>query len=323
MKNLMKFTAGLGIATAIFGLAAVPAAHAEDLFTVTLLGTGSPRPTPDRNGSSTLVEVGGKRLLFDMGRNNTVSLFRAHIPLGTITAHFITHLHSDHINGLPDLYLTGWIGAPYGERKTPFVIYGPKGTQDMMQHLYAAFSEDRRMRHADEHETLESAQVIAHDIEPGVVYQNDGVKVTAFPVLHGELIKPSYGYKIEYKDHKVVLSGDTKYAKTVEQEGTGADLLIHEVATLGGDSNKIVAANPIYQSILDHHITPEQAGTLFTHAHPRLAVYSHIVLPSNSLADPSGEIIRQTRTTYSGPLVVGEDMMRFRVGEEGISMEKL
>ena len=92
-----------GLATFAFAMLLAPALPAaEPLFKVTLLGTGSPRPSPDRNGPSTLVEAGGLRLLFDMGRGNTVSLFRAHVPLGSIDAHFITHLHSDHVNGLPD-----------------------------------------------------------------------------------------------------------------------------------------------------------------------------------------------------------------------------
>ena len=303
-------------------VAAVPVS-AEELFTVTLLGTGSPRPAPERNGPSTLVEVGGQKLMFDMGRNNTVALYRAHIPLGAITAHFITHMHSDHLNGLPDLYLTGWIGTPYAHRTRPFVVYGPKGTQEMMRHLYEAFSEDRRIRHADEKESLEAAAIDAHDIEPGAVYESGGVKVTAFLVSHGDLIQPAYGYKIEFKGHKVVLSGDTRYAKTVEQEATGADLLIHEVAAVGGGADKLVASQPFFRAVLDHHITPVDAGRLFARARPKLAVYSHIVVPGDFTGSASEQLISETRKTYDGPLVVGEDLMRWRISDTGIAMDKL
>lgn len=323
MKTIFR-RAGLTLCFAAFTAAVACApASAEELFSVTLLGTGSPRPSTERNGPSTLVEVAGQKLMFDMGRNNTVALSRAHIPLGAITAHFITHLHSDHINGLPDLYLSGWIGTPYANRTKPFVVYGPKGTQAMMQHLYDAFEEDRRIRHADEHESLEAAQIEAHDIAAGVVYNVDGVQVTAFPVFHGELIKPAYGYKIEYKGHKIVLSGDTRYAKTVEQEGAGADLLIHEVATVGGGANTLVASEPFYRAVLDHHITAEDAGRLFTIAQPKLAVYSHIVAPGNFKGSVAEQLISETRKTYEGPLVVGEDLMRFRVSDKGIAMDKL
>lgn len=158
---------------------------------------------------------------------------------------------------------------------------------------------------------------------PAWCMKGTGVKVTAFEVLHGEQITPAYGYKIEYQSHKVVLSGDTKYARSVEEQATGADLLIHEVATLGPDAEKVLAAFPAYRAIMDHHISPQEAGKLFSKALPQLAVRSHIVLPSTSLPDASGEIIRQTRATCSGPLVVGEDMMRFHVGKQGVSIEKL
>ena len=300
-------------------VAAPAGALAEDFFNVILLGTGSPRPAPNRNGPSTLVEAGGLKLLFDMGRGNTVSLFRAGVPLGAIDAHFITHLHSDHVNGLPDLYLTGWIGVPYANRTRLFLVYGPKGTQPMMEHLYAAFSEDRRIRIADEKYPLAGISIDAHDFEAGKVFERNGVVVTAFRVFHGELIEPAFGFKVEYKGHSVMFSGDTKYSKAVEEAAIGSDLLVHEVAAVSGDVEAVLAASPAYRAILDHHTDPAQAGRLFAVAKPKLAVYSHIVTPSNPPAD-AAEILRQTRTTYAGPVVVGEDMMRFRVTDSGVEL---
>jgi ribonuclease Z len=303
-------------------LTAGPCAAAETLFKVTLLGTGSPRPSPDRNGPSTLVEAGGLKLVFDMGRGNTVSLFRARVPLGSIDAHFITHLHSDHINGLPDLYLTGWLGVPYANRTKAFVVYGPQGTTAMMKNLFAAFSEDRRIRIEDEHYPASGLEIDSHDIDEGPVFERNGVKVSAFPVFHGEHIKPALGYRIDYKGHSVVLSGDTKYSKRVETEATGSDLLVHEVAAVSGDPEAVLARYPAYRIILDHHTDPQQAGALFAKAKPKLAVYSHIVLPSNRAdgvpAATPGEITAQTRRSYSGPLVVGADMMQFVVTDEGV-----
>ena len=298
-------------------LVAPVGAMAEDFFNVILLGTGSPRPAPNRNGPSTLVEAGGLKLLFDMGRGNTVSLFRAGIPLGSIDAHFITHLHSDHVNGLPDLYLTGWLGVPYANRTRPFLVYGPQGTKAMMEHLYAAFAEDRRIRIADEKYPLAGISIDAHDFEAGKVFERNGVTVTAFRVFHGELIEPAFGFKVEHKGHSVVLSGDTKYSKAVEEAATGSDLLIHEVAAVAGDVEAVLASSPAYRAILDHHTDPAQAGRLFAAAKPKVAVFSHIVTPSNPPAD-AAEILRQTRTTYAGPVVVGEDMMRFRITDSGV-----
>jgi ribonuclease Z len=311
--------------SAVLALAtsAQPALAAEPLIKVTLLGTGSPRPAPDRNGPSTLVEAAGLKLLFDMGRGNTVSLFRAGVPLGSIDAHFITHMHSDHINGLPDLYLTGWLGVPYANRTKPFVVYGPSGTQAMMRNLYAAFSEDRRIRFEDEHYPLSGLEVDAHDIGEGTVFERQGVKVSAFPVFHGEHIQPAFGYRIDYEGHSVVLSGDTKYSKRVESEATSADLLVHEVAAVSGDPEKVLTRYPAYRIILDHHTDPQQAGALFAKARPKLVVYSHIVLPANPAegvpAATPDEIIAQTRRSYDGPLVVGADMMQFVVSDEGVA----
>lgn len=294
-----------------------PGAFAETFFDVVLLGTGSPRPAPNRNGPSTLVEAGGLRLLFDMGRGNTVSLFRAGVPLGSIDAHFLTHMHSDHVNGLPDLYLTGWIGVPYANRTKPFLIYGPVGTQAMMEHLYAAFAEDRRIRIADEGYPPAGIAFEAHEFTGGTVFERNGVKVTAIKVFHGALIEPAFGFKVEYRGHSVVLSGDTKYSKAVEEAATGSDLLIHEVAAVAGDVAAVLASSASYRAILDHHTDPAEAGTLFAKARPKLAVFSHIVTPSSPPAD-AAEILRQTRTTYAGPVVVGEDMMRLRVTDAGV-----
>lgn len=307
-------------------LAMAGGVQAEELMRVTLLGTGSPRPAPDRNGPSTLVEAGGQRLLFDMGRGNTVALYQLKVPMGSIHAHFITHMHSDHINGLPDLYLTGWLGTPYGGRKQPLRLYGPQGTEAMAQNLYQAFAEDRRIRFADEGYPLAGAEFDAKDIAEGVVYEHDGVKVSAFEVDHGDKIRPAFGYRIDYRGHSVVLSGDTRYSERVQKEATGADLVVHEVATVSGDPEKVLRDFPAYRAILDHHTWPIEAGRLFAAARPKLAVYSHIVIPANPAkgvppASPE-EIIAQTRQTYDGPLVVGEDLMRFSVTGTGVTQIK-
>src|SRR5260370_13365698 len=108
---------------------------------VTVLGKGTPTPRLGSFSASTLVEAGPERLIFDLGRGSTIRLFQKKIPLGSITAHFITHLHSDHVVGLPDMWLTGWLGTPYGSRKTPMVIFGPKGTLAMTAKLTKPFSQ--------------------------------------------------------------------------------------------------------------------------------------------------------------------------------------
>jgi ribonuclease Z len=308
---------------AILGLALFlpfPSLAADD-FVVTLLGTWSPIPSLERFGNSTLVEVGGQRLVFDMGRGVTIRLWQKGVSLGSIDAHFVTHLHSDHVNGLSDLWLSGWIQTPFGGRKTPFVVYGPPGTRRMMAHLWEAFSEDRRIRIADEKNPLSGIEVQAHDVKPGVIYEKNGVVVTALEVDHGDLVKPAYGYKITYRNHAVVISGDTRYHKNVENAARGADLLVHEVAMF---PEKLLERYPVYKAIYEHHISPDLAGKLFAAARPKLAVYSHIVLsglPKQGIPFPTPEeLLAATRKTYDGPVMVGKDLMGFRITDGGVSI---
>ncbi len=310
---------------AIFGivcLACLPVAvMSADDFTVILLGTGSPIPSAERFGNSTLIEADGQRLIFDLGRGVTIRLWQKKIPLGSIDAHFLTHLHSDHVNGLSDLWLSGWIQTPFGGRKMPFLIYGPTGTEKMMANLWDAFSEDRRIRLADEKNPLSGIQVEAYDFKPGIVYEKNGVVVTAFEVDHGDLVKPCYGFKITCKNHSVVISGDTRYNKNVENAARGADLLIHEVAMI---PEKLFAKYPAYKAIYEHHISPELAGELFAASRPKLAVYSHIVLsglPEEGIPFPTPEeLLAATRKTYDGRVIVGADLMTFRIDDEGVSV---
>jgi len=124
--------------------AQTPAASSTD-FKITLLGTSTPNPRADRFGPSTLVEAGAEKLVFDCGRACTIRLWQLKIPLGTVKL-FITHLHSDHIVGIPDLWLTGWLPQPYGTRKDAFRVWGPKGTEEMMSNLQKAYQEDLRIR---------------------------------------------------------------------------------------------------------------------------------------------------------------------------------
>jgi len=282
---------------------------------VTLLGTGTPTPRIGSFSASTLVEAGSERLLFDIGRGSTIRLFQKRIPLGAITAHFITHLHSDHIVGLPDLWLSGWIATPWASRKSPMVIFGPAGTVAMTQNLTKAFSEDIRIREDDEHLPPEGVAFDAKDIQPGLVYDKNGVKVTAIEVNHGEKIRPAFGYVIEYDGKKVVLSGDTKYDERVANAAKGADLLVHEVAIIEPELSK---SYPSYRDIEAHHSSPEEAGRIFSLAKPKLAVYSHIVFATKTPVQdvPEQALVERTRATYQGPMVIGRDLMSFVIGDD-------
>jgi ribonuclease Z len=276
-----------------------------DNFKVTLLGTGTPRPKPDRYGSSTLVEAGEEKFIFDCGRCTFQRLFETGTVLKQVNKLFLTHLHSDHTVGIPDLWLTPWI---YGRWEEPFYVWGPVGTLNMMAKLEEAFDFDIHIRPIHDLIPPEGAKIVPQEIEEGVVYEKNGVKVTAFEVDHRP-IQPSYGYRVEYEGKAVVLSGDTAYCENLIKFAKNVDLLIHNV---GAASEEVLRTSERYRSIMTLHASPEEAGEVFTRANPKLSVYTHMVL----LKVTKEELVEQTRKTYNGPLEIGEDLMAFEIGEK-------
>jgi ribonuclease Z len=284
-------------------------------FRVTLLGTGHPYPSPVRFGPSALIEAGSQRLVVDAGRGVTIRLWQLEIPLSAIDRLLLTHYHSDHINGLPDLWLTGWLPPVWaGARKTPFRVIGPIGASHLMSKLEEAYSADIAIRVVDEKVPREGIATIVEEFDrDGVVYEKDGLKVTAFEVDHGEVIKPCYGYRFDYRGRSAVLSSDTRYNANVIKYGMGADLLVHEVAAVRPE----LLSEPGIVHIMGHHTSPQDAGRVFAQTRPKLAAYTHMVL----LASPRvpaltpDDVVAATRETYGGPLVIGEDLMSFEIGE--------
>jgi ribonuclease Z len=286
---------------------ALPGAGYAQNFRVTLLGTGNPRPGIERFGASTLVEVGNEKLLVDCGRGATQRIYQLKIPFNEVDALFLTHLHSDHTVGIPDLWLTGWIMG----RGVPLRVWGPAGTGEMISHLKRAYAFDvHTRRDVDEKLPVEGAVIKSQEIREGVVYERGEVKVTAFLVDHGP-VQPAFGYRVDYAGHSVTLSGDTRFSENLIRFAQGTDLLIHEVLdpeAYQEISNTFTAAQR--QKVIAHHITPEQAGVVFTRVKPKLAVYSHIVPPD------APDLIAHTRKTYSGPLEVGEDLTSIEIGQK-------
>jgi len=302
------------VATLIVFLALAGTASAQD-FRVTLLGTGDPIPRPDRYGPATLVQVAGQDLLFDVGRGAATRLVQMGVSLSGLDATFLTHFHHDHLIGLDDVWMTGWIPPPFGRRQKPMEVWGPTGTANLLSNLEEAFVLNTNTRIPDELLPPEGIVLIAHEFdEDGVVYEKDGVKVTAFAVDHGALIKPAYGYRVDYDGRSVVISGDTKFDRNLIKAAKGADLIVHEVALA---SEELLASSEQFQRIVAHHTTPEEAGIVFAEVQPKLAVYTHfVILSSPTIPEaPMSTLIPRTRTNYDGPLVVGEDLMSFDIGD--------
>jgi ribonuclease Z len=212
------------------------------------------------------------------------------------------------------VWLTGWLQSHYATRTRPFRVLGPVGAKELMSYLEKAYAADIRIRIADE--KLPPAG-IAIEVEEfsadGSVYEKDGVKVIAFEVDHGDVIKPAYGYRIEYGGRVAVISGDTRFNENLIRHAAGADLLVHEVAIARPE----LMTEAYIQRIMAHHTTACEAGTVFVRPRPKLAAYTHLVFLASKHVPPStlDDLLAETRQTYDGPLEIGEDLMCFEIGE--------
>jgi ribonuclease Z len=276
----------------------------SSVIEVTLLGTGTPQPLTERFGPSILVQAGRETLLFDAGRGCLQRLRQLKLEYDKLNALFLTHLHSDHIVGLPDLWLTGWLIT---KRAIPLKVFGPTGTNKMVEYLQKAFAYDINIRMEDDKAPEEGGKLSVTEIKQGLIYEKNGVKVIAFEVDHG-VIKPAFGYRVEYNGHSVVLSGDTKYSENLIRFAKGTDLLVHEVMMA---PDTLVNSDPKY-NITQHHTTPKQAAQIFNEVKPKLAAFSHIVKLYGRTED---EIMKRAKADYAGPLIMGEDLMSFSIGD--------
>jgi ribonuclease Z len=307
----MKLRIWCCVASALLLLTLSVPSRAQTI-TVVLLGTGSPEPAVDRFGPATLVDAGGQRFLIDVGRGVTQRLWQLPLRVGQISNVLVTHLHSDHTVGLPDLWLSGWLQTRFGRRTSPLRVLGPTGTAALVQGVREAYAGDIRAR--PESTALDSAVAIeGRDIDQGVIHDQGGVRVTAFEVEHGNPPIPAVGYRIDFGGHAVVISGDTKPSANLIGFARGADLVVHEVMAAFPEAQSAPATSRIIAS----HTSPEQAGHVFAALNPRLAVLTHVSLVAvperrQALLD---SILPWTRRAYAGRVIIGEDLMTIIVGD--------
>jgi ribonuclease Z len=259
-----------------------------------------------RFGPSTLIEAGGHTLIFDAGRGAMQRLDQLGVRWDEVTGLFLSHLHSDHVVGIPDLWLTGWLMS---RRARPLRLWGPRGTRRMARHLRQAFAYDIEVRVSGDGLPAGGAEIVSEDVREGTVFDENGVKVTAFEVDHRP-VEPAFGYRIDHAGHVVVLSGDTRSSENLVRYASGADLLILNVVS-GESLHRAGIAADAAQRIVGNHTTPEESGAIFARVQPRLAVYSHI---ASARTATSEDLLPPTRKTYSGSVELGEDLMVIHVG---------
>ena len=273
---------------------------------VVLLGTGTPNADPMRSGPSVAIVVNDTPYLVDFGPGVVRQAAAmspsyggpiAGLEVDKLAHAFLTHLHSDHTVGLPDLLLTPWVL----ERDRPLELFGTEGTASMAEHILKAYEADIKYRlYGLEPANNEGWRVNTHEISEGVVFEDDNVKVEAFPVRHGTWPN-AFGYRFTTPDRVIVISGDAAPGASLEKYAQGADILIHEVYSVEGFQRR----DPYWQKYHStNHTSSHELGEIASRARPGLLVLYHTLFWG-----ASGEtVLEEVREKYSGDVVLGDDL---------------
>ena len=273
---------------------------------VVMLGTGNPSDNPNKMGASVGIIVNGTPYLIDAG----VGLVRRAAQARTagvkgleppkLQRVFLTHLHTDHTLGLPDLVFTPWVMG----RTAPLEVYGPPGTTAMADHLAAAWKEDNDVRiNGLEHANATGNEIVARDVQPGVVYQDSSVKVAAFLVNHGSW-KQAFGYRIDTPDRRIVLSGDAAPSESVVDACNGCDLLLHEVYSEIGYN---ASDEPWRAYLRSFHTSTTELAALAARGKPKTLILYHQMYFGGP-RDTDARFIREIGARWNGRVVASRDL---------------
>ena len=276
------------------------------MIELTLLGTGSPIPDPNRAGPSTLVRAGGQAFLVDCGRG--VLQRAAAIGLGpnALAALLLTHLHSDHIAELGDVLITRWV-TTFALDPAPLPIIGPPGTAEVVQATLKAFGRDIGYRIAHHADLTAPPPVEVREYTEGPVWDRDGVVIRVGPTDHRPVV-PTIGFRIEFGGASVVLAGDTVPCDSLDGLAAGADALVHTAI------RKDIIANFPQQrikDICDYHSSVQEAAATAKRAGVGTLVLTHYV---PAIAPGQEEQWRALAATeFDGPIELGDDLHRVEV----------
>ncbi|MDH5493628.1 MAG: MBL fold metallo-hydrolase, partial [Myxococcales bacterium] len=268
-----------------------------------LLGTGTPEPDPRRSGPASAIVIGGQAYLIDAGAGivrQAAAARRAGIealaPSG-LSRVFLTHLHSDHTVGLPDLALSPWVVG----RSEPLTLYGPPGASRLAHHLMQAYEADVTLRiHGLEQADPDGWRIASHEIQAGEVYRDARLIVRAFRVEHGSS-EHAFGYRFEGGGRVIVLSGDTAPSDAIVRACNGCDLLVHEVYSTRTHAQGSASFQRYHRSF---HTSASELGELASRARPRLLVLNHGLLWGASRE----EVLEEIRERFEGGVVFGEEL---------------
>ena len=278
---------------------------------IVMLGTGTPRPDPDRSGPATVIVVNGTPYLIDFGpgviRRAAAAYNKGVRAIGPAGANlrtvFLTHLHADHTAGYPDLILTPWILG----RKHPIDVYGPKGLGDMTRHVLSAWKVDIENRlNGIDCLPASGCEIKAHEIDPGVFYKDRNIQVSAFRVRHAGL-ENAFGFRIETPNRTIVLSGDTAPTQSLLDNCHDCDVLIHE-AYSQATYEKVAPKWQAHRR--ESHTCSTELAELANRVQPGLLILTHRVNVGAAMAQPDPEdvLLEEVRRLYKGTVVTGHDL---------------
>lgn len=276
-----------------------------DSAVVVTLGTGTPVPNPARSGPATAVVVGGRVFLFDAGPGVMRRVAAAGLPIDGVTAAFITHLHSDHTLGLPDLILTSWVMG----RSSPMRLHGPPGLRRMTDHIIGAWAEDTVVRVIGlERNRPGGYRVDVRETTGGTVYDSAGVTITAIKVPHGEW-EHAFAYRIAARGRTILISGDTRYSEAIVQAAADVDVLVHEVYPESRAAPENRPGGELWPRYLrEVHTSDVELGRIAAVARPKLLVLSHVIF----MGATEQEILDGIRRGgFRGRVVFAGDLERF------------
>ncbi|NHI90464.1 MAG: MBL fold metallo-hydrolase [Candidatus Thorarchaeota archaeon] len=261
-----------------------------------LLGTGTPNPDANRAGPSIAIAVNGLVYIIDFGTGVVRRAVQAGLDVTKLTRAFLTHLHSDHTIGYPDLIFTPGVAG----RTDPLEVYGPQGLTNMTNHIMAAYEADVNERVSGlEPAVMASYIVNTHEIAEGKIYQDDRIEVDAFRVNHGSL--KAYGFRFVTPDRTYVISGDTSPSQKLIEVAKGCDVLIHEVYSAVGLESRTEAWQRYHSTV--HTSSYELAG-IVNQVKPGLLIMYHQLLWGRTEKD----LLSEVSELYSGKIISGHDL---------------
>jgi ribonuclease Z len=286
-----------------------------DGFSVVLLGTGTPRAYPGAAKPAVAVAAGGQVLLFDCGSDTTRQLIASGLMPQRVRDVFFTHHHYDHNAGFPDLFISSWrthVGIIAG-RSRAMRVYGPSRTREIIGAFHGALAYDIGLRVAYNRSEVGGGQVEYAESNAGVVFDEGGVRVTAFEVDHRP-VEPALGYLIEFGGKRVVISGDTRPMPSTVAHARGADLLVHDAYNAAWLA-EIAQENPELAVQVNnpakYHTTTLEAAQVAQEAGARHLVLTHHIPVPRATPEAEAAYTQGMAALYSGRITVGRDLMRF------------